>query len=199
MSRKVGQHHGDLRRALIDAALALVAEEASVEAISLRAIARRAGVTPGACYHHFCDRDALYATIAREGFEALADAQRAVEAPQPHARLAAMCAAYVRFALAHPTHYRLMFRASPSELQGDGAQLLGEVAMSTFTTLAGAVGAARPGSDEETRRRAILAWATAHGAVEVARWAAALDPGFDPEALARSVGEAVVAGVCAAS
>ena len=63
-------HHGDLRKALLDAASALLAE-VGVAAISLREVARRAGVSHNAPYRHFADRDALLAALALQGFEVL--------------------------------------------------------------------------------------------------------------------------------
>ena len=66
-SRSVGQHHGDLRAGLLRAALELL-HEGGVEALTLRAVARRAGVSPGAPYHHFADKDALLAAVAEDGF-----------------------------------------------------------------------------------------------------------------------------------
>ena len=71
MNRGVGQHHGDLRHSLLTAALQLVAES-DVEQVTLRAVARRAGVSAAAPYHHFREKDALLAAVARDGFEALA-------------------------------------------------------------------------------------------------------------------------------
>src|SRR5688500_14715425 len=65
--RKDAYHHGDLRRALLDATLLLV-EEHGLHGFTLRAAARAAGVTPGASYHHFADKEALLAAVAEEGF-----------------------------------------------------------------------------------------------------------------------------------
>ena len=193
MRRHVGQHHGDLRRALLDAALELVAEE-NVDAVTLRAVARRAGVTPAACYHHFADKGALLAEVGREGFEALAhELLRAGRRP-PQARLAALATTYVRFALAHLTHYRVMFRVSPSEVEGQGGEALRTAARTCFDLLGAAIAAVVPDTPPaECARRALVAWAVAHGAVDVARWSDALVPGFDPQAFAVRVGASVMA------
>jgi AcrR family transcriptional regulator len=119
MSRRPSYHHGDLRRAIIEASLALV-EQAGVRALSLREAARAAGVSHSAPYHHFPDKGSLLAAIAEEGFAelagAMADARAA--APDAGAGLAACGMAYVRFALRSPAHFRVMFRpelAGPSE------------------------------------------------------------------------------------
>ena len=68
---KPGYHHGDLRRALIEASLALISEE-GFSALTLREVARRAGVTHAAPYRHFLDKEALLAAVAEEGFRAMA-------------------------------------------------------------------------------------------------------------------------------
>jgi AcrR family transcriptional regulator len=103
-------HHGDLRRALLDATLRLV-QEHGPQGFTLRAAARAAGVSPGAPYHHFADKDALLTAVADEGFELFEAALR--EAAQKPARTPRMRAqnvgvSYVLFALAHPTRFRVM-------------------------------------------------------------------------------------------
>jgi AcrR family transcriptional regulator len=120
MAKRATYHHGDLRRALLDASLALV-DEAGIGALSLREVARKAGVSHNAPYHHFPDKGSLLAAIAEEGFAELAkemgEARAAAGADAP-ARLQACGIAYIRFALRAPTHFRVMFRpelASPSE------------------------------------------------------------------------------------
>lgn len=192
LTRSVGQHHGDLRRTLLDAALGLV-EERDIESITLREVARRAGVSPSACYHHFPDKNALLAEVAREGFEALAEVQAQQRSRSPEARLRKLGAAYVRFALAHRTHYRVMFRTDPAEVQGEGAEQLRATARRTFDTLVAAIALLCPRAAPEVwLHRALLAWAEVHGAVDVARWAHSLEPSFDAAAFAESVGAATV-------
>jgi AcrR family transcriptional regulator len=105
-------HHGDLRRTLLDASLELMEAE-GLGALSLREVARRAGVTHQAPYHHFADKGALVAAIVAEGFGLLRDEmlrQRARAGPGAAARLAAIGVGYVGFALQHPAHFRVMFR-----------------------------------------------------------------------------------------
>jgi AcrR family transcriptional regulator len=103
-------HHGDLRRALIDASLALIAEE-GFGALTLREVARRAGVTHAAPYRHFADKEALLAAVAAEGFRAMAERMRVrMDAAEgPAGRLVASGVAYVLFAVQHPAHFRVMF------------------------------------------------------------------------------------------
>ena len=107
-------HHGDLRRALLDASLELL-REGGPEALTLRAAARAAGVSQTAPYRHFADRAALIAGVAEEGFRRLyARLLRVVQAPLPpgsteRAGLQQLALEYLRFATEHPAEYRLMF------------------------------------------------------------------------------------------
>jgi AcrR family transcriptional regulator len=123
MAKRATYHHGDLRRALLDASLALV-DEVGIGAISLREVARKAGVSHNAPYHHFPDKSSLLAAIAEEGFGSLAKEMgeaRAAAGTDPRARLNACGLAYIRFAVRAPTHFRVMFRPelmSPNEHPG---------------------------------------------------------------------------------
>src|SRR5512133_134709 len=116
-ARKGGYHHGDLRNALLAAALKLVAKH-GVEAFSLREAARAVGVSPAAAYRHFEDRSALLKALAHEGLarlaaemeEAIASAPGGAGSPaRAAAELAGIGAAYVEFAVAHASHFRVMF------------------------------------------------------------------------------------------
>ena len=105
-------HHGDLRRALVEATEALLAEKGP-EAFSLREVARRAGVSPAAPAHHFGDAGGLLAAVATAGFDGLAAALSAGQArggADPRRRLREQGVAYVEFAMRHPGRFRLMFR-----------------------------------------------------------------------------------------
>src|SRR5215469_1717120 len=92
-------HHGDLRSALVDAAIDLIAER-GVRGFSLAEVSRRLGVTAAAPYRHFADRDELLAAVAVRALHAFADALAAEigDADAPEQRLAAMASGYVRFA-----------------------------------------------------------------------------------------------------
>ena len=119
MTKLAAYHHGDLRRALLAASLDLI-ESAGIGALSLREVARKAGVSHNAPYHHFKDRGSLLAALAEEGFGELARQMAAARAAAPNARarLEACALAYVRFALESPARFKLMFRpelAAPSE------------------------------------------------------------------------------------
>lgn len=163
-------HHGNLRQALLDAALELLVER-GVDGFTLREVARRAGVSHNAPYHHFADRGALVRAIVAQSFDLLGSrlADEAAQAGEdPMDRIAAMGVAYVEFALDHPERYRLMFR---TELSRDGdsdaptdADAAGGAA---FGTLMSAVqeaadrGLLRDGMDPGAA--AVTAWAGVHG------------------------------------
>ncbi len=110
MRRPAPYHHGGLRDALIEAAQAILESEGSA-ALSLRAVARRAGVSPAAPYHHFPDKQALLDAVAERGFDALTAAmtERMDRAGGNAARLDASGIGYVAFAVANPALFSLMF------------------------------------------------------------------------------------------
>lgn len=161
--RKSSYHHGDLRRALMDAALAMV-KEGGVASLSLREAARRAGVSSAAPYHHFESVDALVTALCTEGFEGLAAAMRegaAKAGSDARARMAAMGRAYVHYAVTHPAHFRLMFSVpapgldapSADEVPAFGQMLAGIRALQ-------AEGLAPKGA---VAPLALMAWSTVHG------------------------------------
>src|SRR5687768_7100720 len=109
--KRIGQyHHGDLRRALVDEAVRTIDRE-GVEALTLRSIGERLGVSRTALYRHFADKPALLAAVGREGFRLLRMALTGAWEQEGRGRAGfeAMGLAYVRFAVAHPAHYRVMF------------------------------------------------------------------------------------------
>ena len=115
-------HHGALREELITACLALIESE-GIGAVSLRKVARQAGVSPAAPYHHFADRAALLNAITARGYELLlGEMRRAVEAAaSPVAALGALIEAYVRFAHANTAYVRLIYRPELTEADKDPA------------------------------------------------------------------------------
>src|SRR5437764_15273216 len=103
-------HHGDLSRALVDAARRILEAEGPA-ALSLRAVAREAGVSPAAPYHHFKDKTELLDAVAHEGWHALdlAIAEGRTKAPNPREGVLGIGVAYVTFAQRNPQLYRLMY------------------------------------------------------------------------------------------
>jgi AcrR family transcriptional regulator len=110
--RKRAYHHGDLKDQLVAAAEAIILER-GVDGFTLREAARRAGVSPAAPAHHFKDARGLLSEVALRGFKDFGDALDAADRSQtdPQKRLAAQGDAYVKFALAQPARFQLMFRA----------------------------------------------------------------------------------------
>jgi AcrR family transcriptional regulator len=110
VDRAPARFSGDMRTALIEAAVACITE-VGLEGMTLRAVARRAGVTHQAPYRHFADRGALLAAVAEDGFERLhaRNTEQLASAGSPEARLQALARSQLAFALARPTSYHVMF------------------------------------------------------------------------------------------
>jgi AcrR family transcriptional regulator len=157
-------HHGNLRAALLEAALVLVQRE-GVEALTLRGVARRAGVSPAAPYRHFADKRALLAAVAEEGFRLLATALReAGGAEDPRERFRARGRAYVGFATAHPSHFRVMFGRELADRTGyPGLRDAGAAAFDALVE--GMLEAQRAGvvREGDPRELGLAAWSAMHG------------------------------------
>jgi AcrR family transcriptional regulator len=151
-------HHGDLRAALIEAGLAMLAER-DVEGLSLREMARTVGVSATAVYRHFPDKTALMSALAHEGLDRLAAAQHAAsdEVGGGRAGFAATGRAYVRFALANPALFRLIFASSALAHSSGEAEALRFLRANAAANLGG--GADKGSVDVE----ALQAWALVHG------------------------------------
>ncbi len=164
--RRRGYHHGDLVRALIDAAEAMLAEDGAA-ALSLRAVARRAGVSQTAPYRHFAGKEALAAAVAAEGFRRLAQTMNAAAlraSPRDAtARIRALGLGYIRFAVANPALLRLMF--GPRLVRRADYPALDTAARKTYAIIASAVAArlAAPLHGAEAGAATIAAWALVHG------------------------------------
>jgi len=163
-------HHGDLRRALLrEAARAIRAD--GPDGVTLRDVGRRLGVSRTALYRHFSDKGALLAAVAREGFQTfsreLKDAWN--EAGGGITGFRAMGAAYVRFAIANPAHYRIMFGRFLDLCESDTA--LATEASASFTVLTDAIGSLqRAGAirADDTEQLARFIWAAVHGVAMLA-------------------------------
>jgi AcrR family transcriptional regulator len=162
---RASYHHGSLRETLVRACLELIRAE-GIGAVSLRRVAREAGVSPGAPYHHFPDRAALLTAIAVDGFrllEARMIAARAGAATSS-AALVALVEAYVRFAHEQPAYFRLMFR--PELAHPDDNPEAKQAAECSFDVLCQVVAAGqRDGSVPPGDPDALVTglWALGHG------------------------------------
>jgi len=165
-------HHGDLLTALLSAAETLL-DEGGDGALSLREVARRAGVSPAAAYRHVPDKEALLAKLAARGFAAFGVALGQAAAAAPGVPLDAMGLAYVEFALARPARFRLMFGAITARSKDEA---LGAARREAFAVLSGVAG---------SRAASLRAWGLVHGlAMLLLDGALAAE---DPMALVREV------------
>ncbi len=160
-------HHGDLPRALLDAALHIVETEGT-EALTLRAAARLAGVSQTAPYRHFANKEAILAAVAEEGFRSLMAAMAhaaAAFADSPLERLRAVGLAYVTFATNHPSHFRVMFGREMADRSASAS--LRQVATDTFNVVVDVISdcqrAALVRSEEPAADLALTAWSSVHG------------------------------------
>jgi len=161
-------HHGDLRRALLQAAVRTIQRD-GVDGLTLRGVGSTLGVSRTALYRHFTDKAALLAAVAAEGFRMLrAQLAQAWEDEGRGLRgFEAMGLAYVRFAVAHPSHYRVMFGADISA--AEHAEL--EEGAGAFQVLVDALTALQQqqlARRDDTQQMALFVWATVHGVAMLA-------------------------------
>ncbi|MZD10358.1 TetR family transcriptional regulator [Streptomyces sp. SID5785] len=162
-----GSGGAGLRERLVDAGVALVAEDGAA-ALSLREIARRAGVSHGAPRRWFPTHLELLSAIARRGFADLgARAAAAVDGtdPDPRARIAVLARVYLDFAAEQRGMYELMFRHDLLESDRFG---LRETSLPLFGTLVELVAEARPGAEPAVVAGAL--WANLHGVAQLWGW-----------------------------
>ena len=157
-------HHGDLRQALLDAALEIISND-GLEGLSLRGIAREVGVSQAAPYSHFKNRNALLAAVAQLGFRKLSkDMRRADPGVGDNGdRLLALGVAYVRFAAKHRELYALMFS---KEFRGaEEFEALKNTATDSYGIITSAVTrrVGKAGSNSGT----LAAWALVHGIADL--------------------------------
>jgi AcrR family transcriptional regulator len=187
--RKADYHHGDLRRALIETAVKAIAKH-GVDSLSLRGLAARAGVTAGAPYHHFANRDELLSSIAEEGFTRLGARLIAARdaAPDAGARLEALGLAYVTFAVSSPGYFRVMFRGASNS--GGPTQ----AGLRAFHLLWDAVVACQQAGQApkgDPTALVLLSWSAVHGFATL--WVDRALPfeGLAPERLAPEIGRLI--------
>ena len=161
-------HHGDLSRALIQAGRRIL-EVGGPAALSLRAVAREAGVSPAAPYHHFKDKCDLLEAVAKEGWMELgaAVAKARAQAPDVRAALTNIGVAYVCFARDNPALYRTMYdgacdRASMPDHAKEGDSGWRHVREALIEA------GADPNNERDLELATIAAWCAAHGVAEMA-------------------------------
>jgi AcrR family transcriptional regulator len=185
--RKADYHHGDLRRALIETAVKTIAKH-GVDALSLRELATRAGVSPGAPYHHFANRGELLASIAEEGFARLEAQLIAARDTAPYdagARLEALGLAYIKFAISSVGYFRVMFHG------GSTSSGPSDAGLRAFHILRDAVVACQNAGQApkgDATGLVLVAWSAVHGFATL--WVDRALPfdGLEPERLAPEMG-----------
>jgi AcrR family transcriptional regulator len=197
--RGVGEHFaGDLRQALLDAAVATL-DEAGADRLSLREVARRAGVSHAAPAHHFTDKAGLLTAVATEGFGMLvtylADAQPGA-AGQPADQLAALGRAYAQFAEENPGRFEVMFRPGLLHVGDQAFQRAGDAAFQALRHHIAACQSCGWREREPTDALAAAAWALAHG-IAVLRMQGSLARHY-PDPSLSGVGRLVTAMTAAA-
>jgi AcrR family transcriptional regulator len=158
-------HHGDLRDALVHAALR-EAEQGGPEAISLKALAKQLGVSQPAPYRHFADREALLAAVTAAAFRQFSAVLReAVSKPSKRSKLSRLAQATLAFGLRRNGIYRLMFASRVMACASKDSELHA-AAMETFALVLEALEAPAVGLLRE--RFALQIWAALHGVVMLA-------------------------------
>jgi AcrR family transcriptional regulator len=160
---KAPYHHGNLRQALLDAALAAIREQ-GVAALSLRDVARRAGVSHAAPAHHFKDKAGLLTALATVGFERFAQAQRAARergGTDPIARFGWTGWAYVMFADQNREYFEIMFRIEL--LNADDAAFRAATTAAHEILLETMRAAVTGVTEDQLLMQSTTAWALAHG------------------------------------
>ncbi len=178
MTRQRAYHHGDLRRTLLAAAVDALGEQGPA-ALSLRDLARRAGVSHAAPAHHFGDKAGLLTALAAEGYDLLAAAL--TEARTRTGSFLEVGVAYVVFAAEHRAHFEVMFR--PDLYRPDDPQVVTARGRARDALYGGAADVSA-----EARSAGLAAWSIVHGFATL--WlSGALPPdlGDDPAAVARPV------------
>lgn len=178
MCEKATYHHGNLRSALLEAAFSLLLE-GGVEGLSLRGVARRAGVSPSAPYHHFRDKGMLLAELAEDRRQragrTFIEAMAGVATPTE--KLRALGVAYVGYTVAHPEEFRLMFGGSLESHLPESVQESAP-ALNLFKEVVRAVDGSL--DEEALEVAAITVWSVIHGLAQLLIDSPIKELGHDP-------------------
>jgi AcrR family transcriptional regulator len=193
-------HHGHLHRALLDAGRKLVAER-GVDGFTLREVARQAGVSHAAPYHHFRDKAALIESLAVESFAALEKTLRDAHensGTSPTERLCTLGLAYVRFALERPAEFTLMNRP---ELRSGHPERLEQAARAAFEVLIDSIRECQTAGlvvEDAPDSLALVCWSAMHGLAVLLLDGLSSQPANSPEqveSLARLVTGTLLQGL----
>jgi AcrR family transcriptional regulator len=189
-------HHGDLRDELLRQALALILEKGA-ESLTLRAVARGAGVSHTAPYRHFPDKAALIIAVADEGFRQLTESLReATVGDTPLERFLKGAQAYIQFAVSHPAHYRVMFGPAVVGL-GQGPMQL-ESANEAFAVLLETIVDAQQSGvikEGDPLHLGVVVWSTVHGAAALMINGLIREENVDPEIVSAHVASTIFEGL----
>lgn len=162
LQKRFKYHHGNLREALVDAALHILKDDKGVESLSLRVLARATGVTQAAPYSHFRDKDDLLAAIAETGFQRMAIqmAESATGLRDPKERIEKLMSAYIQFATDNKPLFRLMFGRELADMKK--FPTLAMTAGKSYALISAAL-SARTVQDVDTHFLTVAVWSLCHG------------------------------------
>lgn len=190
-------HHGDLRVALLDEAVVMLAE-GGVASVTMRALGQRLGVSRAAPYRHFSDKAELLVAVAAAGFRRLGNHLHAIDAGRQRSSVEQfrhMGEVYVRFALENPAHYRLMYgKEGPSRRD---RPVLREAGNALFDQLVDVIESYQRRGDiigQDPRAQAYVAWSAVHGLASLLIEGQIMDD-VDVEALIHQTTQTVLAGM----
>lgn len=190
VARRNAYHHGDLKRALTDAALALVAEKGP-KGFTLTEATRRAGVSVAAPYRHFADKAELLAAVAEQGFgdlhaELAAAAERVAESRE---RVIELGRVYVRWAVGHPDQYQVMFGSESLKAKHPSLATAAERAFDDLLAAIATCQEAGLADGDDPRELAAPLWSLVHGiaSLTIGGELCAVGIGQDPEEIVKGV------------